>query len=74
VDLSFNRFDDAEPLRTVLPLAMLLAGVGARQAASRTARCAVAGRAHAPRAAFLGTLPGAFNPATARALMAWQDT
>lgn len=73
VDLGFRQFE-RDPQTSVRPLSMaiLLAGATARQAASATAQ-AESRRSHAALPAAhqpLGT--GAFNVATAAAIMNWK--
>ena len=74
MDLSFPRFDKDVEL-TVLPpdLAVLMAGVAARQAASPTAaEQARIGRVDT-EATLFAPLDGAFNGTVAAALMRWKD-
>jgi hypothetical protein len=72
LDLSFTRFDaDAEPIAMPHDLAVLMVGIAARQAASRTAAAQARARA-APEPVPFAPSDGAFNGATAHALAEWR--
>ncbi|MET4896220.1 hypothetical protein RN629_03485 [Sphingomonadaceae bacterium jetA1] len=74
MDLSFTRFDRDTEL-TVLPpdLAVLMVGVTARQAASRTAAVQAGFARQAPDPILFAPLDGAFNGTVARALIQWRS-
>lgn len=73
MDLSFTRFDRETEL-TVLPpdLAVLMVGVTARQAASRTAAVQAGFARDTPDPALFAPQDGAFNGPMARALVRWR--
>lgn len=74
MDLSFTRFDRIAEV-TVLPadLAVLMVGVAARQAASRTATIEAAFTRVLVDPRLFAPLDGAFNGAMASALMRWKE-
>jgi hypothetical protein len=74
LDLSFTRFDaDAEPIAMPHDLAVLMVGIAARQAASRTAAAQAGSARTAPQPLPFAPADGAFNGATAHAIAGWRD-
>lgn len=74
MDLSFARWN-RETVVTVLPteLAVLMVGVAARQAASRTARLQARLTTVSPQFDLLAPANGAFNRGAATTLTCWQE-
>ena len=74
LDLSFTRFDaDAEPIAMPHDLAVLMVGIAARQAASRTAAAQAGSGRAAPEPLPFAPADGAFNGATASAIAGWRE-
>lgn len=74
MDLSFTRFDaDAEPIAMPHDLAVLMVGIAARQAASRTAAAQAGVARAAPDPLPFAPTDGAFNGATANAIAGWRE-
>ena len=74
MDLSFTRFDaDAEPIAMPHDLAVLMVGIAARQAASRTAAAQAGCSRPVPDPRLFEPENGAFNGATAEAIAGWRE-